>query len=38
MTLASGLYPGVVSHTRLKPRRHSLQATDAYNLLLIHKP
>ena len=23
--LASGLYPGVVSHTRLKPRRHSLR-------------
>jgi DUF1365 family protein len=23
--VASGLYPGVVSHTRLKPRRHSLR-------------
>lgn len=23
--LASGLYPGVVSHTRLRPRRHSLR-------------
>jgi DUF1365 family protein len=23
--LASGLYPGVVSHTRLKPRRHALR-------------
>ena len=23
--LASGLYPGVVTHTRLKPRRHSLR-------------
>ncbi|MFZ5720473.1 MAG: DUF1365 domain-containing protein [Pseudomonadota bacterium] len=25
MTLASGLYPGVVTHTRLKPRRHALR-------------
>ena len=24
MTLASGLYAGVVSHTRLRPRRHAL--------------
>ena len=25
MSLASGLYPGVVTHTRLKPRRHALR-------------
>lgn len=25
MTFASGLYPGVVTHTRLKPRRHALR-------------
>lgn len=25
MTFASGLYPGVVTHTRLKPRRHSMR-------------
>ena len=31
MTLASGLYPGVVSHTRLKPRRHALK----YNIFML---
>ena len=29
----SGLYPGVVTHTRLKPRRHSLRY-DIFMLLL----
>jgi DUF1365 family protein len=28
---ASGLYPGVVTHTRLKPRRHAL----AYNIFML---
>jgi DUF1365 family protein len=31
--LASGLYPGVVTHTRLKPRRHALRY-DIFMLLL----
>ena len=30
---ASGLYPGVVTHTRLKPRRHALRY-DIFMLLL----
>ena len=31
MTYASGLYPGVVTHTRLKPRRHALR----YNIFML---
>ncbi len=31
MTFASGLYPGVVTHTRLKPRRHALK----YNIFML---
>ena len=25
MRIASGLYPGIVTHTRVKPRRHRLR-------------
>ena len=31
MTFASGLYPGVVTHTRLKPHRHALK----YNIFML---
>lgn len=33
MTVASGLYPGVVTHTRTKPRRHALKY-DIFMMLL----
>ena len=33
--VASGLYPGVVTHTRLKPRRHALGYRRVRNALVL---